>query len=586
MSNKKQNGKPIKETKTAGKNIKESLHKDKSAEKKIPENKLAVIITAISLAVITVCASAFFLVDAIINNKFFNYLTSDLSKYVTLSEDDYKNYTIEVDIAKPRDIDADVAILALLASDKGEAKYNGEEVTSHFTVMPGAELNIWYRGYILDNDGGKIEATGMSNLSGNSPSKLEIGSGSFIPGFELGLVGINTADYPRFVKITDNTTDIVESHIAYVSFSRLVEGGNKDNDTSKVVSVRIDLSGDKIDKNFGEGFKEKILGATIGEKMTFSAVIDGKTYNYTDVTVDYVTECENNSENPPIIVEAYFPYDYSTTTLRNETAYFEVYIDSGVLYEEQKFDDEYVEKLVKREGSKITLDELNVFEGAALTDKYRTYVKKTIDEIYKEEYESAVREAAWDHILSRVKVIKYPESKVKEMYKEYIEGVEDQFEETGGYIANQYTGGYTTYQDIDSFARAYLGLGSSTNWKNYLYSMSESLVKERLAMYYIIRKENLKPGNKEFKAIIEEEKQMYLDEYVQQSLDYEKKTREDFATEEEYEDYVKDRASELFGYYNDDYFEETTLYNIASEQIIKWPTVITLDERLTYPVDK
>ena len=586
MSNKKQNVKPIKEEKTAGKNIKETLTKDKSEKKKISEKKLAIIITAAILAVITVCASAFLLVDAIINNKFFNYLTSDLSKYITLSEDDYKNYELEVDIAKPRDIDVDVAILALLASDKGKAKYNGEVVTSHFTVTTGAEVNIWYRGYLLDNDGEKIEVAGMSNLSSASPAKLEIGSGGFVPGFELGLVGINTADYPRFVKITDKATDILESHIAYVSFSRLVEGGNKDKDTSKVSSVRIDLSGDEIDKSFGEGFKEKILGATIGEKMEFAAVIDGKTYNYTDVTVDFVTECENNSENPPIVVEAYFPYDYSSAILRNETAYFEVYIESGVLYEEQKFDDEYVKELVNREGSKITLDELNEFDGTALTDKYRAYVKKTIDDLYKDEYESAVKDAAWDYILSRAKVIKYPESKVKEIQDKYIEDVEEQFTETGGYVANQYTGGYTTYQDIDSFARAYLGLGTSADWKGYLYGMSQSLVKERLVIYYIIREENLKPKNKELKAAIEKNKQEYLDEYVQQALDSDGKTREDFASEKEYEDYVKDRESELFGYYDDDYFKETTLYGIASEEIIKWPTVITLDERRAYPLDK
>ena len=350
--------------------------------------------------------------------------------------------------------------------------------------------------------------------------------------------------------------------------------------------MRIDLSGDEIDKSFGEGFKEKILGATIGEKMEFAAVIDGKTYNYTDVTVDFVTECENNSENPPIVVEAYFPYDYSSAILRNETAYFEVYIESGVLYEEQKFDDEYVKKLVNREGSKITLDELNEFDGTALTDKYRAYVKKTIDDLYKDEYESAVKDAAWDYILSRAKVIKYPESKVKEIQDKYIEDVEEQFTETGGYVANQYTGGYTTYQDIDSFARAYLGLGTSADWKGYLYGMSQSLVKERLVIYYIIREENLKPKNKELKAAIEKNKQEYLDEYVQQALDSDGKTREDFASEKEYEDYVKDRESELFGYYDDDYFKETTLYGIASEEIIKWPTVITLDERRAYPLDK
>lgn len=583
MSKKTEKSKSTEKEIVAKKGSKAATDTDGST-KNLSEKNLAVLITAIVLLTFIVGTSAFFLVDAIINNKFFSYRTSNLENYVTLSADSYKGNKINVDIAKPRDIDVDVAILALLTSDKGDALYGGHPIytaNSDFVITAGAELTIWYRGYLLDEDGGRIDVAGMSNLSGSKPSELEIGSGGFVPGFELGLLGKNTADYPRFVKITDKATDIVDSHVAYVSFSRLVEGGDEKKDTVKASSARIELSKDDVDTNFGTGFKETILGATIGETLeSFETTIDGKKYKYTDVTVDFVTDCESN----PLKVEAYFPYDYSTTTLRNETAYFEVYVESGVLYEEQKFDNAYVEELLKREGSKITLDKLKEYEGNELTDKYRTYVKKTIDDLYAEEYEKIVTEAVWNNILSSATIKKYPKAKVDKIHKEYIQDVKDQFDSTGGYLENSY-GESKTYDDINSFARAYLGLSSTADWQKYLYSMSESLVKERLVLYYIMREEGLMPNNKELKAEIEKTKQVYLDEYVQQYLDYDEKKREDF-TDAEYEDYVEARAAEIFGYYDDDYFEETTLYDLATKEMIKWPIISTLDDRRAYPLDK
>lgn len=583
MSNKKQKNNSAEDKKDVRAGTKSAATKSADSKSKLSEKNLAILITAIVLLTFIVGTSAFFLVDAIINNKFFSYRTSNLSNYVTLSKESYKGNKINVDIAKPHDIDVDVAILALLASDKGDAKYNGNSVStadSDFVITAGAELKLWYRGYLLDDEGGKIDVAGMSNLTNGTPASLEIGSGGFIPGFELGLLGKNTADYAKFVKIKDASTDIVESHVAYVSFSRLAEGADAKKDTEKVASARIELSADDVDDNFGTGFKAKLLGATIGEKMSFEATIDGKKYNYTDVTVDFVTDCESN----PIKVTTYFPYDYSTATLRNETAYFEVYVESGVLYEEQNFDDAYVEELVKREGSNITLEELNEFDGSALTDKYRAYVKKTIDDLYAEEYEKAVTEAVWNNILASAKIEKYPKAKVDKIHEEYIQDVKDQFDSTGGYLENSY-GESKTYEDINSFARAYLGLSSTADWQKHLYSMSESLVKERLVLYYIMREEGLMPTKKELKSEIEKTKEVYLDEYVQQYLDYEEKKREDF-TDAEYEEYVEARASEIFGYYDDDYFEETTLYDLATKEMVKWPEVVTLDQRRAYPLDK
>ena len=543
---------------------------------------LAIIITASILLIIGIAVAIVLGVRASKEDKNFDYLTSDLSKYISLSKDDYKNYKLEIDIAKPHDIDVDVAILNLIVGKKGDALNDGALITSPVTITAGDTVHIWYRGYLLDEDGEEIALSGMSNLSGSAASELSIGSGNFIPGFELNLVGKNTGDYPKFVKITDGTPN--ENRIAYVSYTRLVEGGDESKDAVSATAQRIILSDTDIDSVYGDGFREKILGAQIGKAIdSFDVTLDGKKHTYSDTKIVFVTECEVE----PLLVECYFPYDYNTTTLRNETAYFEVYVEGVVQYECPEFNDEFVSKIISEKDAVITEEELLEYEGETLTEKYRAFVKKLVDEAYEEEYETLVEEAMWEHYLSKAEVKKYPTVKVDEIYKEYEDDVYYQFDQSGGSLQNQYTEEYETYEDIDSFAVAYLGLTYSENkdWRAVLRTMSEELVKERLVLYYLMQEENINPTAEELAEELAAVKQEYIDEYVKQYLDYEGKTRADY-TEEEFSEFVETRKEELFDYYDEDYFLETTYYEIALKEFIKWPNISTLDDRRAYPLDK
>jgi parvulin-like peptidyl-prolyl isomerase len=115
--------------------------------------------------------------------------------------------------------------------------------------------------------------------------------------------------------------------------------------------------------------------------------------------------------------------------------------------------------------------------------------------------------------------------------------------------------------------------------------MSESLVGERLIMYYLIDKLNIEITDELLANTIKEVKQEYLDEYIKQSLEYEKKQNPDYKkpTGEEYDKYVEERSKELFAYYDDDYFTETAYYEIALDEFIKLPEVSTLNDRNAYP---
>lgn len=556
--------------------------KGKATQKfNLSKKKIAIMVSAIVAAIILFGVGVFLLVDAIHNDKFFNYEKSDLTKYITLDEEDYKNLTFDVDIAKPKDIEVDVAILSILADDKGAVRYDGNTVSSAFTITPGTVVNIWYRGYLIDDNGEQIPVDGMTNFADEKASSLEIGSGSFIPGFELGLVGVNTGDYAKFVKIKDPATDITESHVVYVSYSKLLEG-EESNKATKVDNLRIKLS-DDIDAVYGEGFKSQILDATIGEAKSFSAVIDGETYNYTDVKVNFVTDCEDN----PLVVTTYFPYDYNTTDLRNETAYFEVYVESGVLYEAPpEFTDEYIKNMIEENGG--TTEFLDNYEGETLVAKYRDYIKNTLDKNYEEAYRSAVSEVVWEHVISSAQVIKYPLNKVKVVYENYVDLVKRQFAQSGGQIQNQYTGEYNSYTDLDSYAVAYLGLSyyNTTDWQSYLYGISQNSVAETLIIYYIADQQNLIPDEEEFETIVSRTFEQEVNEYVSEYLEYENKTRGDF-TDEEYEQYYLTRAAELVKYHGgEEYFRELAIYDIVTDSLVEWTNANTLDSRRAYPFDK
>ena len=586
MSNKKENNTNKTEIKkpSVKKPVEKNGGEEKGIKKLFSQKNLAVVITAISLVVILAVGGIIAMVRYIVRDEGFDFEKSDLSKYMEFTGA-YKDFTVNLDYAAMKDIDLKVAKLNLQASYKGEKNMgDASYLVSNYTITPGAELNLWYRGYLIDPETGEeVEVPGMSNFmqatSGlydqytNSYRPLEIGSSTLIPGFELNLVGKKVDDYAKFEKITTGRVEDYENHVIYVTFTTQVDG--KD-----VVQkgVRIDMSSkENVDKNFGEGFYEKISDMKIGaENPKLTVKKGGNEFDYTKVKVNFVTTCENNPEKPPIIVEAFFPYDYGTANLRNEKAYFEVYVDNAVIYEYDEFDDKFVQKLIDDEESIITAELLNKYEGATLVEKYDAYANETIKAVYDEEYQSLLENAIWSHLRSITNIKKYPLAKVEDIYKEYLADVEYQFNFTGGSLQDAY-GQSKTYQDLESFACAYLGLPANYDWRSYLDGMAKSMVQERMILFYVMELEGIEISDEEFQAKYDETVQEYLDEYVSQHLaKIAKKTKDDF-TAEEYEQYVLERKYELFEQYDETFFTERTYYTTLFEIIKKWPTVITLD---------
>ena len=561
------------------KNIKTPETKKENTGKKIniSESKLAIVITAGILVLALLVSSVVFLINAIKDEAWFDYLKADLDKYVEVNGD-YKDFTVNLDIAKPKDIDVDVAVMSLLNSNKDSAKWREISIGSKFTLGVGDAVDIYYRGYILDEDGKEIVVDGMTNFADANPYTLVLGSGSFVPGFEFNMVGLSTEDTNVFTTI--KTGKPQDNQIAYVSYTCVIDG-----DSTKKVTVtnaRIDLSRDDLDAEYGENFKKTIMNCDIGTKVSLPSNLNGKTYAYTDLVVNFVTECETKH----FTVECYFPYDYTKEDLRNETAYFEVYVNKVVDYTDvPEFNDEFINKLAEEKKLGVTIDVLNTYEGANLVEKYYAYANKTLMDAYEEEYQTLLKEEVITYFRSIFKGVKYPASKVEEIYNEYYATVSDSYNTNGGKITNSY-GSSTTYDTLDKYAVAYLGLQTGTNWKTYLVSLAQDAVKERYIMFYILRAENLIPTEAEFEKKVEEVKNTIIDEYVEYCLNYEGKTKDSFKTEAEYQEYYDNCKKQVLANYDNDYFEESAYFELLMEAATKWPKVVTLDERRAYTVSK
>ncbi len=546
---------------------------------KIPESRLAVVITAAVLALILIVSAIIFTVDYVANDKGFDYLNSNMSKYVFISEEDYKNFKLNVDIAKPREVDIQNSILGLIASNKGDAiEGPNEAVNSGVSITPGSVVRLWYRGYILGKDGEEIEMDGLSNYTQANSAELEVGSLYFPAGFELSLVDYYLdRNRTRFEKITDGT--ISSDMVVYVNYTKtLTSAGTK----SESKNIRIDLSED-VDKEYGQGFKDHILSMSIGADKEFG-ITDPKGTHYTyKLTVSFATQCEGADD--VLIIDTRFSYNTANESLRNQDVRFEVFVDSVRRYETKEFNDDFVKEIAERKESKVSLEILEGYEGETLTEKYVAYITDELDKSYEKLYDQAAEDALWDYLHEKATIKKYPKAKVDGIYTDYISDLEREFEINEGRLWNSMQGQYVTYKTFDEYAIAYYGFTKTpeyATWRDYVYGMSQMVVGERMIFYYIMDEVGFEPTDAEIEKAIADKKQEYIDEYIEQYLQSEGKTEKHF-TEEEYAAYVAERTEEVLDYYDEAHFEEMAYYTLFLDKILTWCEISTLDDRSSLP---
>ncbi|MBE6645618.1 MAG: hypothetical protein E7612_09650 [Ruminococcaceae bacterium] len=506
-------------------------------------------VTVAAAALVAVLAIVLAVMIPLLRSGGFDYMKSDLSEYITL--EDYKGYTLRVKTDKIDSGSVDRRIMSLLYKNKSEdASYKGADQFD-IPVSVGDTVNIYYRGYMVSEDGREVDFEGGSNMTGSYYS-LGIGSLSFIEGFEEGLVGAVPGEHlykpssERFESGSVKAGDVI-----YLSYSVMLPDGSYSTKTNE----RIDLSDDSTDSFYGEGFKAYfessniIIGNKISESKTFSC--ENGTAIYYDMTVVYAIRCSSE----PVTVDARFPANYGEETLRGKEVKFDVYFKSSVVYDVPEYNDEFITETLK-----ITAEELEKYEGSSLTEKHRAYLLEALKAENEQTRATLIEEAVWDYYNEKVKIKKLPESELESVYQEiYAE------------IYNQYTSYYSAvYSTIEAFIIARYGADRNADAKSLMVAEAESIVTEKIIFYYIIRKENLIPSEKEYESSYEKIYKEHRDYYVEDIYAEEISKLE---TEDEKQARIKEIETEMLEYFGEEYFAELVYYDYAYDKIISFANV-------------
>lgn len=506
-------------------------------------------------AVIIICAISLLLVAALVIGIVFSvitfgdidYLNDNLSMYITVPEENYKGYTLEVLYDEMRESDVERKIMSLRYQNRKGALHNGGNVINlNNPIDAGDTVKIYYRGYTIDASGKEMAFDGGCNFSG-TPYSLGIGSLGFIPGFEESLIGVKPNDYS---KLNLKRSGKVEAgDIIYLSYKAMLPDG-----TSVAKSAeKIDLSKNDLDAEYGTGFSKYFIGAKIGDKMSQNVTFakGAGSAVYFDMTVEYATTGEDN----PLTIKAYFPANYQEQSLRGTEVFFDVYFEEVIAYDTPEYNESFITKILG-----VTEESLVWYEGNSVVEKHINVLKAEIEEEYRKTKNEAVEEAIWKHLHEVVKVKRLPKNQVDDVYYEYYEEIEGAYKSYSQY-----------YSSVDEFAAAYLNITDGTDWKEYVRERAEGVVTEKLIFYYIIREENLLPTDAEYEARYSENVQEYLDYYTENIYKDELLA---LKNEQDRQKRIAEIKAEMMNYYGEEYFSEMVYYEYSLDAFIALPAVV------------
>ena len=508
---------------------------------------LTIVISCIALLGI-ILGTIFGIVACKKKNAGFDFMKSDLSAYIDVPADFYKNYSVSLNIPEVTDTDVNEEIIKVLCKNKITPDGPIYSLANQ-DISIGDVVAIYYRGYTVE-DGMKKYFDGGCNFGESKFDnlELEIGSGTFVPGFESGLIGKNGKDYATLTRKENGTVSLGDIITLTYSVARA------DGTTENSKTVVLDLADPTLDERWGDGFTKFIVGQKVGVKfasgtndwLIVDTVVDNATGQdaYTNMLVS--TACRV-SEGEKLIVEANFPNDYKSEDLRGKKGYFEVYIVSSRNYTEPTLDDAFVTDTLK-----ISADELAKYDGANLVEKYKAKVKADLNAARDEKIDLAIETSFWDQILAATTVKQFPETKVVETYNSAVAEMQAVFES-----------GYNTYynNDFDLFARAYLELGTNADWTATVRADAEDSVKRRLVFYYLIRSNpELVPDDAKYNELYEMIFNTYLQEYLSEYNITESSAN--------YEQQLALAKETIKNSYAEEYWNEFVLYEYAIDKII------------------
>ncbi len=524
-------------------------------EKDAKRTKLFVRIFAI-VALAAVALTVFAMVGVnIYNGLTINYFEDDLSRYIYISREDYSSFDAEVARDEIGDEDVEHQIINMLFDyrtlyDKGG--YNPATQTINGVkrlLSVGDDVRIKYIQYYYDDDGRRITVNAMLD----SYEVCKIGQGVYPVGLEVGLIGVDIDSVPRLVSTTERPVALGDT--VKLTYSAFYADGKVDKEITSYITV----DPNACDALYGEGFAEYLVGKNVGtfdemfsdenDKMFKATTKEGKTNTFFDFKLHEIYE-----RGTPLTLDAVYSVDYQDDTLAGRTVYYDIYFEGYQMYTVPSLDDSFIgEKL------KLTMEDLSSYDGDTLTARYRSYIKKSLEDAAMNSVYEKVSSIMWEHYLDKVDVRWLPEGAVAEYYNEYL----DTF--VSGFQSNS-----SMYGNLDAYILTQLGLSEGDDWRAVIRERAEQAVVEQAIFYYIVRAEGYLPSEAEEKALMEKYRAEEL-EYILTTLNV---NREDFDTEEKYLERVAECEKILESVYDDVYFKERAIHSYAYDRLYKFANII------------
>lgn len=543
--------------------------KKASAPKKTAlSHRAKITILSVSLAVVLVVGVVLGTV-LYMNNRPYNYYKEDIEKCITLDFDAYKNFTATMKIDAVTEQAIDERIHQILNANKPSTAMNNGKADRDKPIQLGDIVTIFYRGYYLDENGNRVEfdrGTNIEYASGKVlPTTLTIGSGDFYSGFESGLIGKIPEQYANLTP--DLEGNIEAGDVVYVQMSAILPG----NRSFQNKTVRIDLDDPDLEKEWGVGFKDFLIGREIRQlvpkaEFELPEAVDGQeVVYYTNIKPMFTAPDENDLE--PIVVEAYCSINnQNAPDLAGKTVFFEVYVRGTVHYDTPTLTESFI-----RDTLKLTDEDLNKYEGDDIFQKFRGYIReelmngynngKTYVNGYTELYDSLLDSLIWEQLNKITKIIKIPKRAIQPVYEENLDSMIADYE----YYKDTY--GFTSIED---YMIQSMGTKTLEEADEMLWYLSANAVKEKMVVFLIAKHEGLLADEATLKA----EAQEIFDEVVQQYIDtYYADTFAKYKTEEEYNKAYNELANNLRKQYSDEMLIENAIYDRVFECLRTYPTV-------------
>lgn len=527
------------------------------AAKQAPKQKLSqrgrIICLCVLVAVILgALVGGFFGIRAALGyGRDFNYMNKDLSKYVKLSAEDVKNIVMTVAVDKPTEEDVEREIIALLVEHK---TLDTENIDPDAVIANGSVVSIYYSGYLLSEDGDREYFSGGSNLSGNI-SSLIIGSATFMPGFEKGLIGIRPSETEMPTVIKEGK--LSEGDVVYAN----IEGFHPEGKNLRLYGQRLELT-PALDDVYGKGFYDLLVGSELGENLcssltTLESTKAGEgTFVYKNLRTLYKTE-----GGKAHTVETYFPLNYQEASLQGKTAYFDVYIQDTTSYKVPEYTDAFLTETVG-----IISEKLETYEGSTLTEKYRSYVREVLDEDYEERLLEATEKTFWEKIAEVAEVKSVPRSAWLEIYDGYIEDLETTYSDyltSSGYTAAVYP--------FETFCKDYCRLEDGESYKTYVKNLSKQTAGEKIIFFYAIQLLEVAPSESELAKAYDETVTELAKQYSSLDESYYESQPDEEAKKKAYQEYItaiEDMKQDVKTALGEEYLLESAYYNYSFPKLL------------------